>query len=76
MTLADDLRENGWRHITRGLAHRAAGREDWAHGSFVKAQRNFQGARELDINDPRLRAVTDTVADRIAANMMKLMGEP
>src|ERR1700674_3142545 len=47
-SLADTVRENGWRHMDRALMHREAGHEDWAQGSFRKAIRNFDRADKLD----------------------------
>ena len=72
LTIADCLRENGWRHMTRGYEHRAAGREDWAKGSFAKARRNFARASLLEENSLPLevRAKAQDLADRVAATIM------
>jgi hypothetical protein len=72
LTVADGLRENGWRHMTRGYAHRAAGREEWAKGSFAKAQRNFERASLGDVNSlpPEMRASVQDFADRVANSIM------
>jgi hypothetical protein len=72
MSLADAIRDNGWRHMKRGYAHRAAGHMDWAKGSFAKAQRNFERASLLEGNSLPLemRASVQDFADRVANSIM------
>lgn len=45
-TLAEDIRQNGYRHMRRAAEHAAAGRFDYADGSAIKASRNFAKAIE------------------------------
>jgi hypothetical protein len=68
LTIADALREKGWRHMKRGLEHRAAGREEWAKGSFSKAHRKFERAKLFDRPplDPILERNVQSLADNIA----------
>jgi hypothetical protein len=72
LTVADTLRENGWRHMTRGYAHRAAGRGDWAKGSFAKAHRNFERASLLEGNSlpPEVQASVQDFADRYRISLI------
>jgi hypothetical protein len=71
LTIADAFRENGWRHMTRGYAHRAAGREEWAKGSFAKAHRNFERAKILDgIGVAGMREQIQALADNVGATIL------
>ena len=69
LTMAETLRENGLRHTQRGFAHRAAGREDWAQGSFAKAHRNFESAKMFDgigAADEVMREQIKSLADKFS----------
>lgn len=67
LSVAECLRQNGYRHYCNGMKYLRQGLTQHARGSFVKAQRNYDRAKLMEPVAPKwfLNALARNVADTI-----------